>query len=131
MPAMREVARGRGTVLVQGFNGNGQSAGELKAALKLANPKLSAKALSSKVNETLRGERSVREQLGIAWVQACYQDGLVPSHGERTHNGACLRMKAAPEPQKAEAPAPAIPETKEGLESMLKELQAKLAAMTK
>lgn len=124
LPAEQEVARGKGTVRVQGFSVQG-SASQIKAQLKMADPKLSAKALSRKVNEVLRGERAVREQLGMAWLQACYQDGLVPSHGERTKSGAKLVMKSAPEP--IEAPTVSeelIVEKVSKLEALLKSLGA-------
>lgn len=122
---MELVKRGKGFVHVQKFAGTG-SASAIKAALKAANPKLSAKALKGKVLETLRGERDFREQLASAWLQGQYQDGLIPSHGERGKSGGCLRLVHAPEPKVAAA---VVPETKESLQKALEALQAKLAAM--
>lgn len=128
MAPPERVARGKGYVNVQRFSTTG-SASAVKAALKAADPKLSSKALSRKVNETLRGERDLRCQLAIAWVTGRFAEGDVPSHGEVSSNGSVLRMRALP----VEAPRPAAepkqPETKEELEKALAELTAKLAAM--
>jgi glutamate-1-semialdehyde aminotransferase len=85
---MVRVKAGKGFKQVQNF-GQG-SARSLKEAFKAQNPKLSGKALSKMVNETLRGEKSLREQLGAAFLQSCYQNGMILDRGEITKGGAKL-----------------------------------------
>lgn len=129
LPAAREVKRGKGYVTVQTFTSS-LSARDIKAALKGANPKMSGKELAKRVNDTLRGERDVREQLGIAWYQATVQSGYVPDKGEHGKNGAVLRFVRV----KAEEPAPvvdtAVQDENAKLKAQLEELQAQLAKLT-
>jgi hypothetical protein len=125
LPAALDVRRGKGTVSVQKFSGTGRAV-DIKAQLKAANPKISSKALGVKVGEVLRGEKPLREQLAVAWVQSRFQAGDVASHGEVTKSGSCLRMVKAPEPKIAAA---VIPETKEGIAEQIAKLQAQLAKL--
>lgn len=125
LPASNRVARGKGFVEVQSFAPTG-GASAIKAALKAANPKISSKALCAKVNETLRGERDLREQLGLAYFQANCQAGFVPTHGERGKKASVIRFTLAPEPVKAVEPAP---ETVESVSAKIAELTAMLAKL--
>jgi hypothetical protein len=127
--AAESVRRGKGYVQVQRFSNTG-SASTVKAALKLADPTLSAKALSRKVNETLRGERDVRCQLAVAWVQSRYAAGDVPSHGEVSSGGSVLRMKSAPEAVAVIVQKAPEPTSAEDIGAAIAALQAKLAALT-
>lgn len=95
LPAMVRVPSGKGFKQVQRF-GVG-SAKDIKETLKAQNPDLKGKALSKAVNNVLTGEKTLREQLGVAFVQACIQNGKVPDRGEVTKNGARLIfVNAAP-----------------------------------
>jgi hypothetical protein len=75
----------------QNFTQTG-SAKEIKDALVAKNPTLKGKKLAEKVNEVLRGEVDVRCQLGVAWLQASYQDGFVPNVGELRKNTGVLKL---------------------------------------
>lgn len=88
LPATPIIGR-TGKVLgsVQRFTQNG-TAKDVKAALVKADPKLKGKKLAEKVNAVLRGEVDVRQQLGVAWLQAAYAEGYVPDAGVlRTKRG--------------------------------------------
>ena len=85
---MISVPSGKGFKQVQSF-GQG-SAKTIKTSLVEANPELKGKALTKAVNSVLTGEKSLREQLGVAFVQACIQNGKIPDRGEVTKNGAKL-----------------------------------------
>lgn len=87
---MKNVAAGKGFKQVQNF-GQG-SAKEIKEALKAANPDLKGRALSRKVNEVLSGEKDLRAQLGVAFVQATIQSGFVPDVGIVGKNTASLKF---------------------------------------
>jgi len=123
-PAER-VQRGKGFVTVQRFSNTG-SASAVRALLKAADPTLSAKALSRKVGETLRGERDLRNQLAVAWLQGRMSAGDIASHGEVSSNGSVLRLKSLPEPQAAPAPAP---KTAEEIRAEIEKLNAALKAI--
>lgn len=126
LPPMVRVARGKGFVDKQDFAPSG-SATTVKATIKAANPKISSKELCNRVNAVLRGETPLRDQLTVAWVQACIQDGYTGNYGERGHKTACLRMvKVQPEPAK---PEPAKPETVESVSAKIAELTAMLAKL--
>lgn len=124
--ATREVARGKGHVLVQDFASSGP-ASQVRATLKLENPKLSAKKLNAMVLAVMRGEKTMREQLSVAFHQSLIQAGFVPSHGETGTKSAVIRFTLAPEPKAVEAEKPA---TAEDLKKQIEALSAKLAEMT-
>jgi hypothetical protein len=94
---MISVPSGKGFKQVQSF-GRG-SAKTIKTSLVEANPELKGKALTKAVNSVLTGEKSLREQLGVAFVQACIQNGKIPDRGEVTKNGAKLIFVNAVEPK--------------------------------
>lgn len=125
LPAARRVARGKGFVTVQDFAESGSSS-EIKETLLEVNPDMPKKQLKAKVLETLRGEKDLREQVALAWVQCRFQAGDVPDKGEITSGGSCLRLKNAPEPVIAAA---VIPLTREQLLAQIAELQKKADAM--
>ena len=126
-PAER-VARGKGFISVQRFSGSG-SASVVKAQLKAANPKISSKALGRMVLETLRGERDLRSQLAVAWVQGRLAAGDVPSHGEIGSKTSTLKMVHAPEPAPEPKAEPAKPQTAEDIAKAIAELTARLAEL--
>ena len=99
---MISVPSGKGFKQIQNF-GTG-SAKEIKCSLQSANPDLKGKALQKAVNAVLTGEKSLREQLGVAFTQACIQNGMIPDRGEVTKNGARLIFTkiATPEPETLE-----------------------------
>lgn len=89
--------KGKQIATIQHFTGT-KSARDIKTALKSANPKLSGKELAKRVNETLRGEVDIRQQLGVAWLQAAYQSGYTSDAGRLGKNTGALRLvKVKPE----------------------------------
>jgi hypothetical protein len=89
---------------VQHFTAN-MSAKALKEQLKAQNPKLSGKALAVKVNEVLRGEVDVRQQLGMAWLTMAFQNGWTADVGILRKNRGGLnlvRVDAAREKSESE-----------------------------
>jgi len=72
----------RGTI--QHFTGS-MSAKEIKESLKASG--LKGKELTKAVNQTLRGEKDLRQQMGLAYMQALYQDGFMPDLGKLNKKG--------------------------------------------
>jgi hypothetical protein len=86
MPARaeRHNANGKLTGYVQHFTGS-LSAKMLKEALKAKGVK--GKELTKMVNETLRGEKDLRQQIGVACIQAAIQAGYIPDCFEENKAG--------------------------------------------
>lgn len=125
-----QIRRGKGYVNVQWF-GSYAGLSSMKAELKKANPTLSAKGLSRKVNEILRGERDVRSQLAVAWVQGRLASGDVPVIGEVGSSGSTLRMRSLPQEVSIVVQKAPEPKTAEEAEAKIAELQALLATFKK
>jgi hypothetical protein len=86
LPASKAVMNKRGKVIsyVQHFTGS-MSAKLIKEALKAKG--VEGKELTSQVNEVLLGEKDLRQQLGQAWLQAAFQDGMMPDFGKTNKKG--------------------------------------------
>lgn len=137
LPSAVAVRVGKGTRIVQHFTSS-CSAGEIKKALKAADPKMSNKALARKVNETLRGERDLREQVFSAYTQALFQDGFVPDKGTMGKSSASVRFvkvgdvkaEAAEKAKEAtEAKAVALSDENAALVAKIAALSAQIAAL--
>lgn len=126
--AAESVKRGKGTVQVQRFAGSG-SAKQIKDALKAADPKMSAKALTRMVDQTLRGERDLRSQMAVAWVQGRLAAGDIPTVGEVTANGSALKMKSLPKEETVVVSKPQVPKTPEEVQAAIEQLQLMLSVM--
>jgi len=71
--------------------------------LKRQDSKLKGKALAVKVNEVLRGEVDLRQQLGVAWLQAAFSSGWTCDVGVLRKNRGGLnlvRVEGKAEPAK-------------------------------
>lgn len=100
LPEARYVQRGKGTVRVTPFNGQG-SASEIRAEFKAAGFK--GNELTERVNAVLTGARSMAEVLAAAWLQSRIAAGEVPSCGEESKSGSVLRLVKIAEPKPAKA----------------------------
>jgi hypothetical protein len=101
LPVTRRSKAGKEIGVRQSFAGGG-SASEVKAALKAKGVK--GAALTEQVNAVLRGEKSLREQLGSAWFQSQLQSGFVPDFGDVNKAGTSSKLvmiKVKPEAVKA------------------------------
>jgi hypothetical protein len=121
LPAARESVNSAGkmTGYVQHFSGK-MAAKDVKEALKANGIK--GKELTKRVNETLRGEKDLRQQLGMAWLQAQYQAGYVPDMGKTNKaqdKCSIVLIKAAPK----------VEVSKEQVDAMTKEERAALIAL--
>jgi hypothetical protein len=86
LPALRTRYNSAGKVMgsMQYFTGS-LSAKEIKAQLKSGG--LSGKALTKAVNETLRGEKDIRQQMLMAYVQAAHQNGFMADVSKANKKG--------------------------------------------
>lgn len=89
LPIKGRTGKQLGTV--QYFTGS-MSANALKEQLKAQNPKLSGKELAKKVNEVLKGEVDLRQQLGQAWLTAAFQAGWTCDAGILRKNRGGLNL---------------------------------------
>lgn len=128
LPMATNIVGRKGKVLgtVQHFTGN-RSATDVKLALKASNPKLSGKALAAKVNEVLSGEVDLRQQLGLAWLQAAFQSGWTCDAGVlRKSRGGLNLVRVAKAP---EAPVKSVEEKRMEALELLGLTEADFVAM--
>ena len=85
LPALVTRKNSVGKVLgtTQHFSGS-LTARDVKEQLKRTG--LAGKELTKMVNQTLRGEKDMRQQLGTAYMQALFQDGFVPDFANVNKN---------------------------------------------
>ena len=96
----------------QHFTGS-LSAKDIRAELKAGGVK--GKELTRRVNQTLSGEKNMRDQLGAAWLQAAIQDGYTCDKGELRKNTGNLRLVKVTEVKKEEVKATTVEQALEAL----------------
>lgn len=96
----RKTASGKVVGYTQHFSGT-LSAKMIRESLKANGSK--GKDLTRKVNEVLRGEKDLRNQITVAYIQSKMQQGFVGSCGQE--NKAGTKVKIELELPTAEAPA--------------------------
>lgn len=78
MPVIRRNVAGKELGMVQHFTSS-LGARDIKEKLRASG--ITGKDLTKRVNETLRGEKDIRQQLATALMQAYFQEGFIPELG--------------------------------------------------
>lgn len=110
---------------------NSGSARDIKLRLQAVNPSLKGKKLAHAVNDVLKGEVEVRQQLGVAYLQAAHQGGFVISEGsmkDRTGNIKLIKVDAPVKPTQAQVVEAVKEMTPDQRAALLKALGVELPA---